>query len=226
MEKAFFNWSSGKDSSLALYKVMKSNEYDIKSLFTVVNNKKIPMHEVNLNLLKEQSTSIGIPLTTIDLSDYKTERAYNTKMKTEINKFKDKDIFTSVFGDIHLKELKKSREAKCTKSGINAVFPLWGMNTKEIMREFIDLGFKAVITSLNAEIVDESFIGKIIDDDFISSFPSNADICGENGEYHSFVYDGPIFKYPIDYKIGSKYDKSYINKKNKSIDKYLYLNLE
>lgn len=97
MEKAFFNWSSGKDSSLALYKMMKSNEYDIKSLSTVVNNKKIPMHEVNLNLLKEQSTSIGIPLTTIDLSDYKTERAYNTKMKTEINKFKDKDIFTSVF---------------------------------------------------------------------------------------------------------------------------------
>lgn len=156
------------------------------------------MHETPTKLVKRQAEAIGIPLrifsTNFDLS-------YTNCIKKEIEFFRSKNIDTSIFGDIFLTELRKYRESKCNEVGFNALFPLWELSPVEIMNNFVSLGFKAVIVSIDESKLSKNMLGRIIDSSFIEAYPKNSDICGENGEYHSFVYDGPIFHHPVKYKI-------------------------
>ncbi len=117
-------------------------------------------------------------------------------------RFKTEGIETAIFGDIFLEDLRAYREEKLAQSGIRAAFPLWKRNTHELIHEFVDLGFKAIIVCVNERRLNKSFVGRFIDREFIKDYPETADICGENGEYHSFVFDGPIFKQPIAFEVG------------------------
>ena len=210
------NWSGGKDSSLCLYKILKENKYDVNYLLTSVNkaHNRISMHGVRTELLREQATSIGIPLKLIELPEQPDMAEYEKEMEKKVKKISDEGIRHTVFGDIFLEDLRKYREEKLRPLGIEAVFPLWKIPTGELMEEFIALGFKAIIVCVNEKILDISFCGRIIDRSFVNDLPANVDVCGENGEYHSFVFDGPLFKTPVSFKKGEIVYREYAKPKN------------
>lgn len=209
--KAYMNWSGGKDSSLALYHVLQTGVPSVDLLFTNVNavHNRISMHGVRRELLQAQAAAIGLPLVTAELPEQPSMADYEAEMAASVAKLKERGYTTAVFGDIFLEDLKKYREEQLAKVGVNCVFPIWKRSTKELMQAFLDAGFKAIIVCINGAYLDESFCGRLIDESFVNDLPYGVDICGENGEYHSFVFDGPIFKYPVPFKSGETVFREY-----------------
>jgi len=203
---AFMNWSGGKDSSLALSRVIDSGEYDVRYLVTTVNELygRVSMHGVREELLDKQAESIGIPLVKCYLPADVTMSSYEDSMIAALESFRKEGITVAIFGDIFLEDLREYREKKLSESGFNAVFPLWKNDTSALVDEFIDSGFRAIVSAIDARFLDESFAGRFIDRDFVGSLPEGVDPCGENGEYHSFVIDGPIFGAPLRVRQGEK----------------------
>jgi uncharacterized protein (TIGR00290 family) len=208
---SFFNWSGGKDSALALYKALLSETYDIQYLLTSFNSvhNRVSMHGVRRSLTEAQAAAIGLPLMAVELSEDPSMKEYETKMFAALNILKDKGCTTAIYGDIFLEDLRAYREEKLKSSGFGSVFPLWKIDTSLLIKEFIDAGFKAVIACVNAAFLDKSFCGRLIDESFINDLPKDVDPCGENGEFHSFVFDGPIFKQPVNFKRGRTTYKQY-----------------
>ncbi|MDH7445594.1 diphthine--ammonia ligase [Aquimarina sp. 2201CG14-23] len=211
MHKTYFNWSSGKDSSVALYYVLQQDAYKITKLLTTVNKdfERVSMHGLRESLLDLQVASLNLPIKKIKLPADVSMSSYNEAMKDNIEELKDEGYTHCVFGDIFLEDLRKYREDQLDSIGIKGVFPLWKRNTKELFLEFINLGFKAITVCVNAKYLDESFCGRILDESFLEDLPENVDPCGENGEFHTFVFDGPIFNNPIRFKIGEKVLRNY-----------------
>jgi len=209
--KALFNWSGGKDSSLCLYHALQDKHFDVQYLLTTINgkNKRISMHGVSENLLDQQALSIGLPLHKLYLPEFPTMEEYELIISNELLEAKKNNINISVFGDIFLEDLRKYRETQLQKKGFTAMFPLWKRDTMDVAREFIELGFKAIVVSVDGRFLDQSFAGRIYDKSFINDLPVNVDPCGENGEFHSFVFDGPIFDYPIPFQKGKTVYKEY-----------------
>ncbi|KDN53814.1 Dph6-related ATP pyrophosphatase [Flavobacterium seoulense] len=213
MNKALFNWSSGKDSALALYKILQNPDFSIEYLLTSVNQQfqRISMHGVRVELLEQQAKSIGIPLEIMQIPEMPTMEVYENVMQERLEKLKKEGITHSVFGDIFLEDLRQYREDKLVTMGLEGVFPIWKVPTKDLIQEFISLGFKTIVVCVNERFLDKSFVGRIIDQQFIDDLPDAVDVCGENGEFHTFTFDGPIFKKPIDFEIGEivyrKYEK-------------------
>lgn len=203
-KKALFNWSSGKDSALTLYKIQQENEYEITTLLTSVSEQyqRVSMHGIRVALLEKQAASIGLPLKKMILPEMPTMEIYNEVMKNTLLEYQEKGVTHSIFGDIFLEDLRKYREDKLALANIKGVFPLWKKDTKALLEEFLALGFKTIIVCVNEKYLDKSFAGRIIDVNFINDLPKNVDPCGENGEFHTFTFDGPIFSKPIDFKIG------------------------
>ena len=204
MEKVLFAWSGGKDSAMALYEAQKSEKYDVAALLTTVTQDydRISMHGVRRALLEEQAALLGIPLETVLISKHSSNEEYEAKMKEALVRYKKEDIVSVVFGDIFLEDLKKYREDNLAKIGLKGVFPIWKRDTRELAAAFIDLGFKAIITCVDSKSLDKSFAGRVFDKQFLSDLPNGIDPCGENGEFHSFVYDGPIFSRGIIFEKG------------------------
>lgn len=225
---AYMNWSGGKDSSLALYKVQKGKKYDIKYLLTSVNkiHNRISMHGVRTELLKQQANSTGIPLKLIELPEQPGMKVYEKKMEIKLGELKKEQIRHAIFGDIFLEDLRKYRESKLNSLGFKAIFPLWKIPTRKIMDEFIEHGFKAIIVCVNDRYLDRSFCGRIIDKSFVRDFPDSVDVCGEYGEYHSFVFDGPIFKKPVPFKIGETVYREYRKPENSDDECFKSVNRE
>ncbi len=211
MKKAVMNWSGGKDSSLALWEILKQKEVSVASLLTTINgaNDRISMHGVRSALLEKQAASIGLPLKKIILPEMPSMSVYDDVMQTALSELKQQGVTHSIFGDIFLEDLKAYRDSKLAAAGLHGIYPLWKRDSKELMRSFIDNGFKAVLVCVNEKYLDKSFCGRFIDDDLLKALPKNVDPCGENGEYHSFVFDGPVFKKPIEYKIGEMVYRNY-----------------
>ncbi|MBL4905091.1 MAG: diphthine--ammonia ligase [Flavobacteriaceae bacterium] len=211
MKKSYFNWSSGKDAVLALYKVLQEKEYSIELLLTNVNQdfSRVSMHGLHENLLDKQAESIGIPLQKNYFPAEVTMAMYDELMQEKMEALLSENYTHAIFGDIFLEDLKKYRETKLAEVGVQGVFPLWKQDTKKILQEFLDLGFKAITVCVNAKLLGQEFVGRIIDEQFIKDLPENVDVCGENGEFHTFVFDGPIFKFPIHFTLGEKVLKSY-----------------
>lgn len=209
--KAIFNWSSGKDSALALYKILGEDQFEITSLLTSINKEfqRISMHGVPVSLLEKQAESLGFPLIKMELPKEPTMEEYREIMAKTMNEIKSGDVTHSIFGDIFLEDLKKYREEQLLAIEMKAVFPLWKRNTTELIHEFLDLGFKTIVTCVNETYLDKTFAGRIIDKDFIKDLPENVDPCGENGEFHTFTFDGPIFKSRVDFEIGEIVKKTY-----------------
>jgi uncharacterized protein (TIGR00290 family) len=208
---AIFNWSSGKDSALALYKIRQQREFDIKCLLTSVNQQygRVSMHGVRVELLEKQAENIGLPLYKVLLPEMPSMEDYNRIFEEVMENFKNQGVAYSIYGDIFLEDLKRYREKQLEKVNMQAVFPLWKKPTRELLDEYIKAGFKAIVVCVNEKYLDQSFVGRIIDQNFLNDLPANVDPCGENGEYHSFVFDGPIFKKPIDFTVGEVVYKKY-----------------
>lgn len=211
MKKSVFNWSGGKDSSLALYHILKNKEYDPSLLLTTINStfNRVSMHGVRVELLEEQAKQLALPLHQLALTDQPTMSEYEDLMSQTMESIKSQGCTHSIFGDIFLEDLKKYREEKLAAAGFKAVFPLWRRDTKTLLKEFLSLGFKTILVCINAQLLDKKFAGRIIDEQFIDDLPDNVDPCGENGEFHTFVFDGPIFKSPIPIEVGETVFREY-----------------
>lgn len=203
-EKALFSWSGGKDSALALYELMKRADYEIAALLTVLtaDHDRTSMHGVRRVLLEQQAQSLGFALEKVLISENSSDQEYECKMRDVLEKYQAAGICSVVFGDVFLEDLRKHRENNLSKIGMTGVFPIWKTDTAELAHTFIDAGFKAVITCVDSNVLDKMFIARLFDEQFLSELPSGVDPCGENGEFHSFVYDGPMFRHSIQYTTG------------------------
>jgi uncharacterized protein (TIGR00290 family) len=194
-EKAIVLWSGGKDSALALYEILKSGRYEALELLTTVakDYDRISIHGVRRVLLEQQTKALRIPLEQMFITKGASDAEYEGELLKTLKRHRDEGVFSVVFGDIFLEDVRKYREQILAKAGMNGIFPLWKKDTKDLARTFINLGFKAIITSVDSNVLGKSFVGREYDEKFLSDLPANVDPCGENGEFHSFVYDGPIF---------------------------------
>lgn len=223
--KAIFNWSSGKDSSLALFKIIQENKYEITSLLTSINKEfqRISMHGVPVSLLEKQAESLGFPLIKMELPKEPSMEEYRSIMDKTMSHIQSMGVTASVFGDIFLEDLRQYREEHLNTIGMEAVFPLWKKDTLELIHEFIDLGFKTIVTCVNETYLDKSFAGRVIDRDFIRDLPGHVDPCGENGEFHTFTFEGPVFKKPVIFEIGETVKKTYPRPKTDSEEEGEYI---
>ena len=205
-EKAVVAWSGGKDSALALYETLRSGRYEVHALLTTVNRDydRISIHGVRRVLLEQQAKAMGIPLEKTFISKGASDAEYEKELLKALKKQKDSGVSSVVFGDIFLEDVRKYRERILATAGINGVFPLWKQDTQILARKFINLGFKAIITSVDSNVLGKDFAGREYDERFLSDLPENVDLCGENGEFHSFVYDGPIFHERLSFVKGER----------------------
>ena len=204
-EQVILSWSGGKDSAMALLALLESGLYEIVSLLTTVSKQyeRISHHGVRVELLGQQAAALGIPLHKLYLHHANCSlEDYEAVMKKAMLEYKDKDVLTVAFGDVFLQDLRDYREHNLAKIGMEAIFPIWSRDTTEIVQTFIALGFKAYLTCVDNEKLGREFAGRPINADLIRDLPDGVDPCGENGEYHSFVYDGPIFQRPVDVSVG------------------------
>lgn len=209
--KTYMNWSGGKDSALALYKTIQQQPGSVELLLTSVNKTqdRVSMHGVRRALLNKQAEAMGIPIATIDLPENTDMNVYNRIMSETTTQLYSQGFRNGIFGDIFLEDLRRYREEKMQESGLSASFPLWKQDTRQLAEEFIDLGFRAVVVCINEKWLDASFCGRELDKSFLQDLPENVDPCGENGEFHSFVFDGPIFRTPIPFTKGELVHRTY-----------------
>lgn len=204
VEKVLFTWSGGKDSALALYELQRNGRYEVTALLTTVTEDydRISMHGVRRVLLEQQAQSLGLPLEIVYIPRNSSNEDYEARLREKLLQYKSRSVTSVVFGDIFLEDVRNYRENNLAQVGMKGVFPIWKRDTGELAHTFIDLGFKAIITCVDSNALDGKFAGRPFDERFLSELPSNVDPCGENGEFHSFVYDGPIFRKKIKYKKG------------------------
>jgi uncharacterized protein (TIGR00290 family) len=205
LKKAIFCWSGGKDSSFALYKILRDKEYDVVTLFTTVNEnfKRVSMHGVREELIKEQANSIGIPLALMYVKEG-SNAEYERNMEAFLIEQKAEGVEYVIFGDIFLEDLKAYRDKNLEKVGMKGVYPLWKMDTKELAFDFIRLGFKTILCCTNDAYLGEKEVGEMFDLKLLMKLPDTVDPCGENGEFHTFCFDGPIFKTPVEVVVKEK----------------------
>jgi len=212
VRKTCLNWSTGKDAAFALYQLLKDDSYQVEHLLTTLSQEldRVSMHGIRSELLMQQFECIGIPFTIIKLPKAIDNKYYEQIMGKELLRLKENDqIGFAAYGDVLLEDLKVYREQHLNKIGYELVLPLWARDTTELIYEMIDLGFKTIVVSVDAQVLDRSFLGRVIDKEFVRDLPKNVDPCGENGEFHTFCFDAPYFKRSIDFKIGEKVLKTY-----------------
>ncbi len=202
-EKVVVGWSGGKDSALALYEVLKSG-VDVLELLTTVTQEydRVSIHGVRTVLLEQQAEALGLPLEKIMLPKGAADKDYEKEFLTILRSHRNRGVLSVVFGDIFLADVKRYREEMLSKIGMHGIYPLWGRDSRELAGKFIDLGFKAVITVTDGNVLGKEYSGREYDRKFLADLPAGVDPCGENGEFHSFVYDGPIFRNPVKFSEG------------------------
>lgn len=211
-QRAIMNWSGGKDSALALYHSLRSGEWAIEGLLTSVNERygRVSMHGVWVGLLKLQAERLGLPLHTLQLPETVSMDEYNTRMYDVLQPLHRQGVTHALFGDIFLEDLRSYREGQLAKANLTGAFPLWKRKSTDLVREFVELGFRAVLVCINETYLPAEFLGRELDMDLLNDLPKQVDPCGENGEYHSFVYDGPIFSEPISFQKGEVVRRTYL----------------
>lgn len=204
MENVIVSWSGGKDSALALYEILKDQNYRVCALLTTLTEDydRISMHGVRRILLERQAAALGFPLEKIFISKNASNLEYEARMGELLAKYKAAGTCAVVFGDIFLEDLRKYREEKLAALEMQAIFPLWKRDTRALVRSFTAAGFKAITTCVDTQALDCPFVGRLIGEQFVSELPPAVDACGENGEFHSFVFDGPIFRESVAFTIG------------------------
>ena len=208
--KAFMNWSGGKDSALSLYKAQQDG-VPVAALVTTVNAglNRVSMHGVRRELLQQQAVALRLPLCTVELPEMPSMDVYETTIRDRHRQLKREGFTHGIFGDIFLEDLKSYRERLLGKDGLQCVFPIWKVDSREVIRQFLAEGFKAIVVCVNSTQLNESFCGRLLDEAFFEDLPATVDPCGERGEYHSFVFDGPNFLVPVPIQKGERVYKEY-----------------
>lgn len=202
-EKAIVSWSGGKDSALALYDV--ATEYDIVALLTTVTSghERISRHGVRTSLLEQQAAALNYPLDPVLLPPRCSNEKYEQRMREALARHRAAGVSRVICGDIFQEDVRRSREERLLGEGLTGVFPLWKRDTRELAHRFIALGFRAVLCCIDTHVLREPFAGRIYDESLLAELPAKVDPCGEKGEFHTFVFAGPIFMRPVPYTLGA-----------------------
>ncbi len=202
--KAIMSWSGGKDSTMALCEVRRAGGWEIEGLLTTITRDydRVCMHGVRTALLEQQAAALELPLEKIYLDANGSQEAYETKMRTYLAGCRERGIQAVIFGDLFLQDVRQYRERHLAQAGVEPVFPLWGQDTRALAERFLDAGFQAIITCVDLRALPQGFVGRRYDRAFLADLPAETDPCGERGEFHSFVYDGPLFRSPVPFQTG------------------------
>ena len=199
-----FSWSGGKDSAMALHALLRDPQFEVVSLLTTVTEgyERISMHGVRNELLRRQAASIGLPVEEVRIPPQCVNPVYEARMAEAVLRFRDRGVLHFGFGDIFLEDLRSYREQKLMLANMTALFPIWKIDTRELAARFVRDGFRAIAACIDPKKLDKSFAGRELDASFFHDLPEGVDPCGENGEFHTFVFDGPIFRAPIPVQVG------------------------
>ncbi len=194
---------------MMLHELKSAGEWEVVKLITTITAgyDRISMHGVRRELLHRQAAALQIPLLEVAISPQADNDEYESAMSQAWDEAVQNGIDTIAFGDIFLQDLKEYRERQLAARSLKCLFPLWQRSTTELVRTFIDLGYRAMTTCVDPRKLDASFAGRIIDDEFLNDLPEGVDPCGENGEFHSFVFDGPLFREPVSFSRGEVIDR-------------------
>jgi uncharacterized protein (TIGR00290 family) len=204
LEPILFCWSGGKDSAMALHALLKQNEFRVAALLTTVTEgyERISMHGVRRELLARQAESIDLPLHEVRIPPQCVNPIYEARMQEALREHYENGIRKVAFGDIFLEDLRSYREKNLARIGMTALFPIWKRDTRELIRAFHANKFRAIAVCIDSKVLDRRFAGRELDQSFFRDLPPEADPCGENGEFHTFVFDGPIFRTTIPVRTG------------------------
>lgn len=203
-EKAIVSWSGGKDSALALFEAQQ--DFEIVALLTTVTEgyDRISVHGVRTTLLECQADSLKCALEKVVIPRTCSNDEYEARMRVGLDKYRKAGVLSVVCGDIFLEDVRRYREERLFTDGLKGVFPLWGRDTTELAHRFIDLGFRALICCVDTHVLNQGFAGRPYDRDTLAELPPTVDPCGENGEFHSFVFDGPNMASQVDCLVGER----------------------
>ena len=203
-KRTLLSWSSGKDSAWALHVLRGREDVEVVGLFTTINEKydRVAMHGVRSSLLRRQGECARLPLHVIPIPDPCSDEEYAAVMAKFIEKAATLDVECMGFGDLYLTDVREYREKMLAGTGFEPIFPLWGADTNELAEEMVAGGLRAVITCVDPKKLAPDFAGRTYDKKFLADLPDGIDPCGEGGEFHSFVFDGPMFTQPIEVSIG------------------------
>ena len=222
--RVVMNWSSGKDAALAYHVLAHSGNYRVASLLTTLSaeHDRVFMHGIREKLLDMQAERMGQPLLKVKLPASPDDAIYKQAMLQTLTGMKEQGITVAAYGDIFLEDLKQYREQQLAQVGMAGLFPLWKKNTKDLVRQVEDAGIEAIVVCVNEKYLGKEYLGKKIDTAFLNSLPGNVDPCGENGEFHTFVYNAPFFSAPIPITIGEIVHKTYTSSENSEWDTGFY----
>lgn len=204
LEPILFCWSGGKDSAMALHTLLQQKQFEVVALLTTVTEgyDRIAMHGVRRELLRRQAESLRLPLHEVRIPPQCVNAVYEARMEEALRLFYSRGVRKVAFGDIFLEDLRAYREKNLARIGMTALFPIWKRDTRELIRHFHEQRFRAIAACVDPNILGSSFAGRELDESFFRDLPPHADPCGENGEFHTFVFDGPIFQSPIPVRAG------------------------
>ncbi len=205
-KKVSVSWSGGKDSALALYRTLQEAKFEVVSLHTSIDavSKKVGLHGVSETLIAAQAQSIGLPLEKLYINQPQKPLSYEETLHLYYHKLKQQNVHGIISGDIYLEDLRIYKENLVAEQDLEIIFPLWGLAADVILDEFFRAGFRTKICAANDALVPEEMVGADLRPESIRKLPAKVDPCGENGEYHSFVYTGPIFRYPLKLENGAR----------------------
>jgi uncharacterized protein (TIGR00290 family) len=205
-EDILFCWSGGKDSAMALHALQLAKGHRVTALLTTVTEEydRISMHGVRRVLLERQAESIGLPPHAVLIPPQCVNTTYEARMKAALSEYLSRGIQRVAFGDIFLEDLRVYREKNLAQVGMEGIFPIWKRDTRELASELLRMRFQAIAVCVDPRVLDSSFAGRMLDESFFADLPPGVDPCGENGEFHTFVFDGPIFRTPVRFVAGEK----------------------
>lgn len=204
MKSILLSWSSGKDSTWALHTLRQRPEYKVVGLLTTFNQQanRVAMHAVRRELVEAQAQAAGIPLWPVELSWPCSNTDYETAMRSACDQAVGRGIEAVAFGDLFLEDVRAYRERQMRDTGLQPLFPIWGLPTAELARQMIGSGLRAKLTCVDPKVLDANFAGREFDERLLADLPPGVDPCGERGEFHSFAYAGPMFARPLDISVG------------------------
>ncbi|HET7629691.1 MAG TPA: diphthine--ammonia ligase [Bacillales bacterium] len=206
MEDVLFSWSGGKDSALALCETIRSGRWNVRGLLTTAaENGRVPMHECRTEVIERQAKAVGVPLISVVLPEAAANETYEKRIEETLIVHKNSGVNTVVHGDIFLEDVKAFREQQLQKIGFSAKFPLWGRDSRQLAEQFVSERFRAKIVCVDTDVLDASWLGSEYDQGFLDRLPDHVDPCGENGEFHTIVYDGPIFRHPVRFQLSNTF---------------------
>jgi uncharacterized protein (TIGR00290 family) len=203
-ERVLVCWSGGKDSALALHALLRAGDFEVAGLLTTVTADygRVSLHGLRRELLARQAEALGHPLVSVELPAGGSDDEYERRMRQVLAAHRDAGVTRVVFGDLFLSEVRRRREDNLRRVGMSGLFPLWGTDTGELARRFIGDRFRAILICVDGEALAGRFAGRLFDERLLADLPDGTDPCGENGEFHTFVFDGPLFRSAVGFRTG------------------------